>query len=196
MGAKKEKEISENIIIAGFGGQGVMFAGKLLAQSAMKAGLCVTWIPKYGAEVRGGTAHCMVRIASRQIASPLVAHPTSIIVLNKPSLIKFENLVEPGGVIIVNASLIDDGVQRNDLRTYYVPCSEIASDLGAVKGSNMVALGALVQEWGFLDVGIIKDAVKDILPSYRHKYIPLNQKALEEGAHFVHNIASAAPENS
>lgn len=177
--------VNERIIIAGFGGQGIMLMGKILAQSAMKAGFNVTWMPKYGAEVRGGTAHCMVRIASRRIASPLVVKPTSIVVLNKPSLIKFEPVVVPGGVIVVNASLIDEKVSRKDVRTYYVPCSDIARELGDTKGANMVALGALISAWEWIDIETAKDAIKDILPPYRHKYIPLNQQALDEGAQAV-----------
>lgn len=182
--AKKDisKVVDEKIIIAGFGGQGVMLMGKILAQAAMMSNLHVTWIPKYGAEVRGGTAHCMVRVASREIACPLVEYPTSIIVLNKPSLLKFEERIAKGGTIIVNSSLIDAQVKRTDLRTYYVPCSDIAHQLGATKGANMVALGALLEAWQCISLDAAKDALSDILPSYRHKYIPLNQKALEEGA--------------
>ncbi|MFC1808913.1 2-oxoacid:acceptor oxidoreductase family protein [Candidatus Omnitrophota bacterium] len=185
---KRRNNINEKVIIAGFGGQGVMLMGKILAQSGMQENLHVTWIPKYGAEVRGGTAHCMVRIASWPIASPLVEVPTSIVVLNKPSLTKFENKVKPKGTIIVNSSLIDDKVMRDDVSTYYVPCTELANQLGAEKGANMVALGALVQAWGFLNLDTVKEALKDMLPSYRHKYIPLNQKALDEGAHSVANV--------
>ncbi len=184
--AKKQSDVDERIIIAGFGGQGVMLLGKILAQSAMQTGLNVTWIPKYGAEVRGGTAHCMVRIASRQVASPLVVHPTSLIVLNKPSLRKFEQTTAPDARIIVNESLIDDKVTRTDVAAYYVPCTQMASDLGAVRGANMIALGALMAAWKFIiSLDTVKAAIREILPLYRHKYIPLNQKALDLGAQFV-----------
>jgi 2-oxoglutarate ferredoxin oxidoreductase subunit gamma len=186
----QKNNIDERVIIAGFGGQGVMLTGKILAQAGMLAGMNVTWIPKYGAEVRGGTAHCMVRLSQKPIASPLVEVPTAIVVLNKPSLIKFENKVRPQGTIIVNSSLIDEKITRTDVAVYYVPCTELANQLGDVKGSNMVALGALVKSWGFLNIDIVKEALKDMLPSYRHKYIPLNQKALDEGAHAIANIAS------
>ncbi|MBN1493348.1 MAG: 2-oxoacid:acceptor oxidoreductase family protein [Candidatus Omnitrophica bacterium] len=179
--------MDERVIIAGFGGQGVMLMGKILAQAGMLAGLNVTWIPKYGAEVRGGTAHCMVRISHKPIASPLVEFPTAIIVLNKPSLVKFENKVRPQGTVIVNSSLIDEKVTRDDVKVYYVPCTLLANQLGDVKGSNMVALGALVASWGFLNIDVVKEALKHMLPAYRHKYIPLNQKALDEGAHAITN---------
>ncbi len=186
----RRNNIDERVIIAGFGGQGVMLMGKILAQSAMLDGLNVTWIPKYGAEVRGGTAHCMVRISDKPIASPLVEIPSAIIVLNKPSLLKFENKVRPQGTVIVNSSLIDEKVTREDVKVYYVPCTDLANQLGDMKGANMVALGALVKSWGFLPVDVVKEALKDMLPPYRHKYIPLNQKALEEGAHAVMNMSS------
>ncbi len=179
------KKITEDIIIAGFGGQGIMMLGKVIAQAGMLSGLHVTWIPKYGAEVRGGTAHCMVRVSSSEIASPLVSEPSLLVVMNKPSLIKFENLVQPEGAVVINTSLCDEAVGRNDLSICPIPATDIADTIGAMKGANMVALGALLKLRPFLELSLVVSALKAILPSYRHKYIPLNEKALYEGFNFT-----------
>jgi 2-oxoglutarate ferredoxin oxidoreductase subunit gamma len=175
------KKMRQDIIAAGFGGQGIMLLGKLIAQAGMLSNLHVTWIPKYGAEVRGGTAHCMVRVSTDEIANPLISRPNAIIVMNKPSLAKFEEKVIDGGVIIVNSSLCDVKVRRKEVRSVYVPATEIANMIGDVKGANMVCLGALLKAEQFLELSVVVAALKDILPSYRHKYIPLNEKALYEG---------------
>ncbi len=178
------KKISENIIVAGFGGQGIMMLGKIIAQAGMLSGLNVTWIPKYGAEVRGGTAHCMVKVSSEEIASPLIVSPDSLVVMNKPSIIKFEESVKSGGSVVINSSLCDYNIIRNDLFVKVIPATEIASDIGDIKGANMVALGALLKLRPFLELKDVVSALKDILPPYRHKYIPLNEKALYEGFNF------------
>ncbi|MDD5085329.1 MAG: 2-oxoacid:acceptor oxidoreductase family protein [Candidatus Omnitrophica bacterium] len=183
--AIKQKTIDEQIIVAGFGGQGVMLLGKIIAQAGMLSGLDVTWIPKYGAEVRGGTAHCMVRVSNLEIASPLVDFPNSLIVMNKLSMDKFERLLRKGGIMIVNSSLVDSRATRSDIRSYYVPANRIASEIGDVRGANMVALGAYLKARPFLKIEKIVEALRDILPSYHHKYIPLNEKALSEGARLV-----------
>lgn len=175
------KRVAEDVIIAGFGGQGIMMLGKIIAQAGMLSGLHVTWIPKYGAEVRGGTAHCMVKISSEEIASPLVNRPSLLIVMNKPSLLKFENEIVPGGSVVVNSSLCDHVIKRTDVAIKKIPVTEIANEIGDVKGANMVALGALLKLCPFLELKLVVEALKAILPPYRHKYIPLNEKALYEG---------------
>ncbi len=178
------KKRSNDIVIAGFGGQGIMMLGKIIAQAGMLAGLEVTWIPKYGAEVRGGTAHCMVKVSEQPIASPLITSPDLLVVMNKPSLLKFEKVLRPEGVVVVNASLCDRNIERDDVKSVYIPATEIANDIGDVKGANMVALGALLKQVPFVEIKAVIEALKEILPSYRHKYIPLNEKALYTGYEF------------
>ena len=132
----------ERNIFAGFGGQGVLLMGQLLAAAGMMEGKNTSWIPSYGPEMRGGTANCSVMLSDEEIDSPLVTRPTSLIVMNRPSLEKFEDKVVPGGSIFVNSSMIDIKVKRTDVSAYYVPCTEIASELGNSKVSNMIMLGA------------------------------------------------------
>ena len=138
----------QDVIIAGFGGQGVMLIGNLLAQAGMEHGLEVSFIPVYGAEMRGGTANCTVVLDEHPVGSPLVNTPRSIIVLNEPSLAKFQPRLHPDGVQIVNASLISEGLLDGKHRTVYIPVNDIAHELGNVKLANMVALGAWIKATG------------------------------------------------
>ena len=144
--------LCEEVIMAGFGGQGIMLAGKLLAHTAMKAGNEVTFMPSYGPEMRGGTANCMVVIADEAIASPLVARPASLIVMNEASLKKFAPCVKPYGLLIMNSSLIDidpaQYLQDKTIEVLAVPADDIANELGSTKSANMVALGAYLQKRG------------------------------------------------
>src|SRR5512143_920952 len=136
------------VIFAGFGGQGVLFAGQVLAFAAMDAGHDVTWMPSYGPEMRGGTANCTVVIADEEIGSPLVRHPKAAVVMNLPSLDKYEPLVAPGGVLIVNSTLITRRPAREDIRVIEAPANAIAEELGSAKLANMVLAGALVEATG------------------------------------------------
>jgi len=179
-------ESCEEVIIAGFGGQGIMLAGKLLAQTAMKAGKEVTYMPSYGAEVRGGTANCMVVIAEKKIACPLVCDPDSLIVLNKASLNKFGPRLKNGGLLIMNSSLIDAEPQLDDsVEMIAVPADEIAVELGSQKATNMVALGAYLQKRGYLTPDAAAQALPDVLPRRYHKTLPLNIEALHKGGEFA-----------
>jgi len=136
----------EEVIIAGFGGQGIILAGRLLAQTAMKAGKEVTFMPAYGAEVRGGTANCMVVIAGEPVASPLVSNPDSLIVMNKASLHKFGSRVKGGGLLVMNSSLVDEEPELNEgVSVLKIPANELAVELGSARSANMVALGAYLQ---------------------------------------------------
>jgi len=138
-------------IIAGFGGQGVMLIGNLLAYAGMKDGLNVTYIPVYGPEMRGGTANCTVVLSQEDIGSPIIHRPKSLIAMNRPSLDKFQDRVEDGGIHIINSSLIDMDLADNDrLKCYGVPCNDIANELGNIRMANMVAIGAYVQTTGCL----------------------------------------------
>ena len=136
--------MQKEIIIAGFGGQGVLFGGQVLAMAAMDAGKEVTWIPSYGPEMRGGTANCTVVIADEEIGSPLVEHPPLAIALNLPSFDKYEPLIRAHGTLVVNQSMVDRGSRRDDIQVIMVPCNQIAEELGNRKLLNMVAIGALV----------------------------------------------------
>ncbi|MHC4556197.1 MAG: 2-oxoacid:acceptor oxidoreductase family protein [Planctomycetota bacterium] len=176
----------EEIIIAGFGGQGIMLTGKLLAQTAMKAGKEVTYMPSYGAEVRGGTANCMVIIAEKKIACPVVAKPDSLIVMNKASLSKFASRLKEGGLLIMNSSLIDSEPQLDDsVEIVAVPADEIAVGLGSHKSANMVALGAYLQKRGYLKADAAGQALPDVLAQRYHKTLPVNIEALCGGAEFT-----------
>ncbi|MHC4620933.1 MAG: 2-oxoacid:acceptor oxidoreductase family protein [Planctomycetota bacterium] len=176
----------EEVIIAGFGGQGIILAGRLLAQTAMKAGKEVTCIPSYGAEMRGGTANCMVVLADGPIACPLVGNPDSLIVMNKASLNKFTPRLKTGGLLIMNSSLIDERPKLNDsIDIVAVPANDLAVELGSVRSANMVALGAYLQRKGILSAAAAARCLPDVLAKHRHKTLPVNTEALRRGAEFA-----------
>jgi len=178
----------EEIIIAGFGGQGILLAGKLLAQTAMKAGKEVTYMSSYGAEVRGGTANSMVVMAENKIACPLVSEPDSLIVLNKASLNKFGPKLKKHGLLIMNSSLIDVEPQRDDsIEIVAVPADELAVELGSHRSVNMVAIGAYLQMRGDLSPDAAAEALPDVLAERYHKTLPVNAAALRKGAEFARN---------
>ncbi len=176
----------EEVSIAGFGGQGVMLMGRLLAYAGMLEGKKVAWIPSYGPEMRGGTANCTVIISSEEIASPVVSYPKSIIVMNKPSLDKFEANVQKGGLIILNESLIDRKVNRNDVVVVRVPANDIANKLGNLKVANMVTLGAYIKKSKVVKINTIFQALeKTFTGKGNQKLIDLNKKALKKGVELV-----------
>lgn len=173
------------IVIAGFGGQGVLFAGQVLAYAGMDAGKEVTWFPSYGPEMRGGTANCTVIIADEEIGSPLVQNPLGVIALNLPSLDKYEPLVAKGGVLVVNASLVNRESTRSDINVVHIQANEIAEALGDKRLTNIVLLGALVAALPILPLKEIEKSLENH-QSNRHKHLlPLNLKALREGARCV-----------
>ena len=179
-------DFREEIVIAGFGGQGVMLAGKLLAQTAMRAGKEVTYMPSYGAEVRGGTANCMVIIADNKIACPVVGKPDSLIVMNKASLTKFGPRLKNGGLLVMNRSLIDSEPQVDDsVEIVAVPADELAVELGSHRSTNMVAVGAYLQKRGYLTPDAAAQALPDAIARRYHKTLPVNIEALHKGAEFV-----------
>jgi len=176
----------EKVIVAGFGGQGIMLAGKLLAQMAMKAGKEVTYMPAYGAEVRGGTANCAVIIADEPIASPLVGSCDSLIAINKASLTKFAPRIKPNGLLIMNSSLIDrQPVLDETINIVAVPASELAVELGNLKAANMVAVGAYLGKKGIFGPVDAANCLADVLAKRYHKTLPVNTEALRRGAEFV-----------
>jgi 2-oxoglutarate ferredoxin oxidoreductase subunit gamma len=179
-------------LFAGFGGQGVMFAGQVVAYAAMDTGREVTWIPSYGPEMRGGTANCTVVVADEEIGSPLVNNPPAILVMNLPSLDKYEPLVKPGGVLVVNASMVDREVRRTDITSVALPCNEIAEELGDKRMANIVATGALLELLPVLKLEDIEAALTAHMPG-RHKHLlPRNFDALRRGAAFAKEHARRA----
>jgi 2-oxoglutarate ferredoxin oxidoreductase subunit gamma len=173
------------IIIAGFGGQGILFAGQLLAYAALDAGMEVTWIPSYGPEMRGGTANCTVIIADEEIGAPTVRHPKAGMLFNLPSFDKYEPLIMPGGVCIANQSLIDRGFRRSDLKSVLIPANEIAESLGDRRLTNMVMTGALLELLPVLSIEAVEKSLAAHLPERHHRLLPLNSKALREGAAYA-----------
>jgi 2-oxoglutarate ferredoxin oxidoreductase subunit gamma len=173
------------IVIAGFGGQGVLFAGQVLTYAGLDSGKEVTWIPSYGPEMRGGTANCTVIISDEEIGSPLVRNPKATIALNLPSLDKYEPLLTPGGVLIVNSSLVNREVQRLDITSVLIPANEIAEGLGDKRMTNMVVLGALLHCLPILPVEAVEAALESHLPERHKRLLPVNFKALRQGAEFA-----------
>jgi 2-oxoglutarate ferredoxin oxidoreductase subunit gamma len=183
MGPATADKLYEGVIIAGFGGQGIILAGRLLAQTAMNAGKEVTYIPAYGAEVRGGTSNCTVVIADEPVACPIIDHPDSLIVMNKASLDKFAPQLKKNGLLIYNSSLINDvSTLEQNIDALAVPADEIAVRLGSQKAANMVMLGASLQARGLFSVEAAAAALAEALAQRYHKTIPLNTNALQAGA--------------
>ena len=174
--------MQKEIIVAGFGGQGVLFAGQLLTYAAMDEGLHVTWIPSYGPEMRGGTANCTVIISDEEIGSPMVSRPSAVIAMNLPSLDKYEDKVKDGGVLVVNQSMVDRDVHRTDIYVAMVPANTIAEELGDKRMTNMVLLGTLLANLDVLPVAAVEKALKEHLPERHHKLLPLNKEAIQRGA--------------
>lgn len=172
--------------MAGFGGQGVMAMGSLLAYAGMLEGHHVSWLPSYGPEMRGGTANCHVVISDDPVVCPLVTEPTAAIVLNRPSLDRFENSVRPGGLLIYNSSLIDRVPTRTDVRVVAVPANRVAEAVGSARVANMVCLGAFLALTGVVSASSVVHSLRKALPVHRHNLIPLNEAALEQGTRLVH----------
>jgi len=180
------------VIMAGFGGQGVMAMGMLLAYAGMKEGRHVSWMPSYGPEMRGGTANCAVVVSEVRIASPLVTEPTAVIAMSLPSFDKFEGRVVPQGLLVVNASLVHRPAVRDDVRIIRVPATDIALELGSDRVANMVALGAYVAASGVVELETVAASLKEALPPHRHHLIPLNCQALDRGAHYAHSPSTGS----
>ena len=174
--------MQQEIIVSGFGGQGTLFAGQLLAYAAMDSGYHVTWIPSYGPEMRGGKARCTIIVADEEIGSPLVRRPSAAIVLNIPSMEAFEPAVKSDGVLVVNSSLVPQKSERTDIQAIHIPASDMATELGNVRMANVICLGALVQATGVVSLEAIEQALDDHLPARHRKLLGLNKEALRKGA--------------
>ncbi|MEA3396589.1 MAG: 2-oxoacid:acceptor oxidoreductase family protein [Chloroflexota bacterium] len=172
----------EETIFSGFGGQGALFAGKLLAYTGIAENLYVTWIPSYGPEMRGGTANCTVIVSEEEVGAPIISKPTAAIVLNLPSLEKYGPLVKPGGLLIVNESLIPARCERDDIRVIYIPASDIATEMGNPRMANMLLLGAFVQATGIVSLETVMSELEKHLSERQRKWLEPNQEALKKGA--------------
>jgi 2-oxoglutarate ferredoxin oxidoreductase subunit gamma len=172
--------MQSEVMFAGFGGQGILMSGKILAEAAMEMGLEVGWVPSYGPEMRGGTAYCTVVISDRPIGSPIIRNPMHLVAMNRPSLEKFAPHVKPGGIIFINSSLIPIDSGRSDVDELKVPATEIAKNLGSERVANIVALSAFVSRSDIVDFDLFKETVKTEFAS-KEKFIPLNMAAVEEG---------------
>lgn len=175
----------EQVIISGFGGQGALFAGQLLTYTGMDEGWHVTWIPSYGPEMRGGTAHCIVILSDQEIGSPIIRQPSICIVMNPPSMEKYEPLVRSGGLLVANSTLIRARSDRDDIDTLYIPANELAAELGNVKMANVVLLGAMLGRREILPIAGIKRTLEDHIPKRRQHIIEPNKRALDRGVQFV-----------
>ena len=170
-----------DVIIAGFGGQGVMLIGNLLAYAAMEQGLNITYIPVYGPEMRGGTANCTVVIAREDIGSPIINTPKSLIIMNQPSLDKFQPKLQDNGVLILNSCLARPEDVRPGVRGFCVPANEIANKIGTVKMANMVPLGAYVAATGIVPIEAVKKSLSHVIPAHYAHLVPKNEECLQAG---------------
>jgi 2-oxoglutarate ferredoxin oxidoreductase subunit gamma len=177
-----------DVIVAGFGGQGVLAIGNLLAYAAMKEGRQVTFLPTYGVEMRGGTANCTVVISSKEIGSPIVQRPHAVISMNLPSLLKYGLRVLPNGLLMVNTSLIDlKEVSRTDVDLLTIPVNDIANQNGNPKMANMIALGAFVEKTKWVTFPSVFESLEKVFDERHHGLIPSNIKAIQIGAEYVKN---------
>lgn len=174
--------MSEKIIIAGFGGQGVMAMGQLLTYAGMIEDKQVAWYPSYGPEMRGGTANCNVTISDEAVASPVVVEASTVLVLNGPSLDKFEGNVVPNGKLFINSSLITKKATRDDIDVYYVPANDIANELGNNRVANMVMLGAFIEAAKPVEMESVYEAFLKVFGENKARLLPINKEALERGA--------------
>ena len=170
-----------NMVFAGFGGQGVLFAGKVVAYAGLIEGRELSWLPSYGPEMRGGTANCSVCLSDEAIGSPLVTNPNVLVAMNRPSLEKFVNEVEPGGVTLLDSSLIDVQVERDDVTTYYVPASTLAEENGLKGLANIILVGKLFKEVGFCSEETLDKALQKCIPARKASMLDFNRKAIEIG---------------
>ena len=172
--------MQSEVMFAGFGGQGILLSGKLLAHAAMEEGHEVAWVPSYGPEMRGGTAYCTVVISDRPIGSPVIKNPTHLVAMNRPSLEKFAAVIKPHGIILINSSLITIEADRPDCDVLKVPATDLAKKLGNARAANVVAIAAFVARSGIVGIETLRKCVENEF-SRKPKLIPMNMAALEAG---------------
>ena len=173
--------MTHQFLIAGFGGQGLLFAGKFMVNKGMLEGKEVTWLPSYGPEMRGGTANCSVIISDEPVGSPIVDHPDVLMVMTRPSLDKYESAVQPGGMIFVDSTLIDRRVERTDVTTFYVPATAMASESGITTLANMILTGKILKELGQFDEAGVENALRKVVSAKHPEMYEVNLKALTMG---------------
>lgn len=172
------------ILIAGFGGQGILFAGKFLAYKGLLEGKQISWLPSYGPEMRGGTANCSVIISDTPVGSPIVSNPDILVVMNLPSLDKYENAAVPGSKIFVDSALIDRKVQREDVDVFYIPATKLASDAGIPTLANMIMMGKMIRQTSVVSFDDIKSALEKVVSAKHADTLSYNLKALETGYNY------------
>lgn len=171
-----------NMVFAGFGGQGVLFAGKVVAYAGLIEGRELSWLPSYGPEMRGGTANCSICLSDEPIGSPLVTNPNVLVAMNRPSLEKFIGDVEPGGVVLLDSSLIDIKVEREDVSVHYVPASKLAEENDLKGLANIILVGKLFKEVGFCSAETLDKALQKCIPPRKAAMLDFNRKAIEIGS--------------
>lgn len=175
---------THQILIAGFGGQGVLFAGKLLAYKGMFEDRQVSWLPSYGPEMRGGTANCSIILSDTPVGSPIISNPTALVAMNLPSLDKYEDSVVAGGKLFIDSSLIERKVARTDVEAFYIPATRMAAEAGVPTLANMIMLGKLIKETGAVSFSDLEGVFAKIVSAKRQDLIAANLKALELGYNF------------
>lgn len=173
--------MTTNLLIAGFGGQGILFAGKFLAYKALLEGRQLSWLPSYGPEMRGGTANCSVILSDEPIGSPIVSRPDVLIAMNLPSLDKYEDAVVPGGTILVDSTLIERKVKRDDVRVFYVPSTAMAHEIGAPTLANMIMVGKFIRETVAVSDEHLEDALHKVVSARHADLFEINLKAIRCG---------------
>ena len=173
--------MTTELLIAGFGGQGVLFAGKCIAYKGLFEGRELSWLPSYGPEMRGGTANCSVILSDEPVGSPIVSEPDVLIAMNLPSLDKYESAVKPGGTVIVDSTLIERKVERADVKTCYVPATKLAQEMGAPTLANMVMMGQFIKVSGAIKMEGLEEAMKKVISAKHADLLELNVKAIQIG---------------
>ncbi len=177
--------MTNEILIAGFGGQGILFAGKFLAYKGLQEGRHVSWLPSYGPEMRGGTANCSVILSDMEVASPIVSHPNVLMVMNLPSLEKYEDACVPGGIILVDSTLVNRAPSRSDVKCFGVPATKMASDNGFPTLANMILVGKMIREAQVVEWKDLRSAMEKVVSAKHMDLIDVNLKALQLGYDFV-----------
>lgn len=172
------------ILLSGFGGQGILFAGKLLAYKGLNDGKNVSWLPSYGPEMRGGTASCSVIISDEPVGSPIVSNPDILVAMNLPSLDRFESSVVPGGMIFADSALIERKVARTDVEVFYVPATKLASDNKIPTLANMILMGKILKEIGEFDEASVTAALSKVISAKHADMLEINKKAMYIGADY------------
>ncbi len=175
---------NKSVLFSGFGGQGILFAGKLLAYKGLMDDKNVSWLPSYGPEMRGGTASCSVILSDRPVGSPIISSPDVLVAMNLPSLARFEECVKPGGMILVDSSLVEQKVTRNDVTAFYIPATKTAGEKGFSTLANMIMVGKLLKELGEFDLETVEKAVSKVISAKHADMKEVNMNAIKTGAEF------------